>query len=443
MTSPTLSTMPEDILDEIYGFVGRDRFPSLSPSRASSVLSHLSRTYSRSARRIQGLCRTRSDEQTPPPYRHRHLYSHPLLPSVWTWERALKVLDTLTKDGGGLGRLVRSLVSLTVKVETLSTDKTVPANLSFQVRGQTKVFSWCLAMLDACARLREVGVTFAATIQLNKVSHALTPSFLTLERIKVEGPKEYRVSAHDVIKLLKCLSLSSLKTLEVNHLRTKEGEPPLPLTPSNPTPTSSLIFRSEVKLSLVTSLIPINTSSLTSLTISCKRYSSSDLLTLVNFVGSTLETLKVVLPFLGFTLHFDDYGLDHQGPIVPLEVFFLLPRIRYLDLWNAHAMSMARLDALVKHSPDLVELGLSESVWVGDGALAEDRSGNWSVRMFPEDRVLSALLKLKKLERCHLGFVPRRQDDYPSSLAGELEDEGVALVCEIGGNFCHACGGWH
>ncbi|POY74451.1 hypothetical protein BMF94_2449, partial [Rhodotorula taiwanensis] len=65
-----------------------------------------------------------------------------------------------------------------------------------------------------------------------------------------------------------------------------------------------------------------------------------------------------------WSIHLSDYA-DFATPAVPLpeEFFTLFPRVRHLRLAYLQLVSLERLAILVKASPDLVTLQLTNALW--------------------------------------------------------------------------------
>ncbi|GAA5852247.1 hypothetical protein JCM8547_006713 [Rhodosporidiobolus lusitaniae] len=164
MNRPTLSTLPEDVLEEIFG-------------QLEAILVYKDK-------RVKGFLPLTSICRDLVPVACRFFNADPAADFEPIGNQAVKLLTALDPDQGALGRLVRSLDSLAYRMYSLD-ELPSPSNLSFQVRGQSKAYSWLFAILQACPNLHSVGVTFRSTTQLSKVVASLFPSFPTLKSVKV------------------------------------------------------------------------------------------------------------------------------------------------------------------------------------------------------------------------------------------------------------------
>lgn len=109
-------------------------------------------------------------------------------------DRAVPLLEALQANRGYLGGLVKDLSDLaSIYALLASAEDSIDAR-SFQQRGQTKAFSWELAMISACGQASTVAVGFDSVLQLPKLFRALASSdaksltFSPLNRMACELP---------------------------------------------------------------------------------------------------------------------------------------------------------------------------------------------------------------------------------------------------------------
>ncbi|GAA5904192.1 hypothetical protein JCM6882_003973 [Rhodosporidiobolus microsporus] len=420
MQTATLSTLPPEVLDLIFSFV--EEHGSTAVNRKTFLsLTLVSRNILPTARRFS--------------------YAHPLFGIPAGWTRAINLLRALKANGSALGRLVRSLEGLSSWMDLLEKQEPETKSLSFQVRGQTKAFSWGLAMLEACPRLVGLGLSLKNATQVTKLHRALSPSFGTLKKVKLLNSTPRPLTAELVHKLVAKLEVDELERFEVINPDDQESA-----TSAEPL----LAFKVQiVELYLpmkpfpaTTQLLPVDLSSLRSLTLHTAAYSTSDLLALVKLVGPHLHKLVLRPPYANYSLRYSTYGQDFSGPTAPLEIFSLLPQIRHLELPHARAFSVARIQALVHASPHLVTLFCRESTWVSDGASLDTISG-WQSRLFPQAQLAALFSTFPCLKDLDLGIIPVLPEHPTSTLTRPLKERGVEVVFWTCRHRCESCGDYH
>jgi hypothetical protein len=189
MNPPTLSTLPEDVLDEICGFVKEDSGQPQGHTRCE-LLAPLTLRFpinASPAARVTLRSLTLTSRSLLRPSR-RHLFANPLDDYAPSWSKALALFECLSKDDKTLGRLVRSFDELPTWLEALSTEVT-DVKLLFQICGFTKAYSWFISMIQATPSLTSVGLSFSTAEQVSMVISALQPSFTTLREVKLEGER--------------------------------------------------------------------------------------------------------------------------------------------------------------------------------------------------------------------------------------------------------------
>ncbi|BGP17784.1 hypothetical protein JCM10213v2_005826 [Rhodosporidiobolus nylandii] len=416
MPPVTLAMLPADLLDTICGFVGEEGPYSFGQTAAKSRR----RTFLSLCLTSRGLL----------PIARRHLYSQPLDGVKPDWQNATALLASL--QAGQLGMLVRSLAELPSWLASLA-NLEAGSNLPFQKPGQTKEYSWLLATVEACPKLREIGVAFRSVTQANKLLRALTPSFPTLQSVIFRGLASHAMSGELLHKFAAKLGVEGLDKVEVVSLNS-----------ANPSKQPSLPYRVR---SLVLSLygLAFSTSqqflpssqaaSLRSLSVNCDTYSPSALLELVELVGATLTTLRV-FPALPFYSHsYEYYGQQHSGPVVPAALFSLLPHLRHLELPSSSAaLSVDRMRTLSRSSPELVSLVCHDSVWISDTPGATRDSTAWQAALFPQAELANIFTSFPKLKEVDLGLVPLQ----PSHSIAALEDPLVSKGVDVEYEFCRS-----
>ncbi|GAA5852275.1 hypothetical protein JCM8547_006721 [Rhodosporidiobolus lusitaniae] len=376
MNRPTLPTLPEDVLEEIFGqleasLVCKDKHAS----RQGLPSTHVRLPRSRAGRAPFPLCRSAR-------------YGFPL-----DWDKVGKLLTTLKSNKSALGRLVPNFHSVAHRIFGL--DKlAAPSNFYFQVRGQSKAYSWSLAMLQACPNLRSVGVTFRNTTQLNKVVASLSPSFPTLETVKVVSAYSNHVTSEKVHAFASKLDLGGLETFEIAC--STSGEVSNSNSTRLPFRLRSLRTSRQVTLQAATTFLPIDHSSLRYLNLYCVPWSPDELLDLVKLVGPTLISLALTPPLN----RYETYGREHTSPIVPIE-------------------------ALSLSSPKLASFN-RESVWLADSAVDSTGPG-WQERIFPQAELATIFESFPNLKFLHGGIVPVNPAHPIATLEMSMRQKGVSL----------------
>ncbi|GAA5852424.1 hypothetical protein JCM8547_006777 [Rhodosporidiobolus lusitaniae] len=418
MNRPTLSTLPEDVLEEIF----RDLETGLT-WRDNRIKVFLP---------LNLVCRSLL------PVSRRFLLAEPLAGKC-IWNIATKLLSSLKANGGSSGRAVRSLEELASWMSILQ-NLDAPKNLSFQIRGQTKGFSWAVAMLNACPRLKEVGVTFRDTTQLNKIVAALSRSFATLRTIRIELRPADAVGLKMVHTFVNKLTIESLDTLEI--VGAKDDN----LLSSTRLPfrlKELVVHDNALSVESALTLLPANLSSFRSLDIHPRKVVAASLLDLVTLVGPTLTSLSLSPPPPYYSAAYSLYGHDHSGFLVPSEIFSRLPYIKHLSLSNSRALSVARVKALSNASPHLVSLVAEDCIWVADDGV-DATSPGWEKRIFPQVELASLFEGFfANLETLDVGFVPVRKRDGIGMLQAAMDRKGVSLEWHGCVSRCPTCGQYH
>lgn len=441
MTTPTLSTLPEDIIDEILRFVEEER-QSLFPSgkHAASSLPRRRLNALRSAGKRTATIRALAlTSRSLLPSARRFLFAEPLTAMGCTWTRALALLRVLQSNGKTLGRLVRRLGDLPAWLSQLSRLGT-EIKLDFQLRGYTKAFSWVVAVLDVCAKVQEVGLSFQATKQINNVFSSLSTA--SLRKIKLGGVSDLTMSLSNVQKAIAKLSLDDVKELELVGVQENAQDIPVPL----PSQLSALsLSRSSVSLDSIRRLLPANPSRLRSFSLRGQQLSSTFLNQLVELIGATLTTLVIITPAQWYGERLATYGFNNDSTVVPLGVFSSLPNIRTLRLSNMRALSVKRLRTLSVASPQLVEINGSGSIWMTDDGV-DAASEGWQSRLFPQQDLAEVLKAFMGLRSVHVGTVPLRDSyliDRLYTLRRSLNLQGANLFAEMAEYPCEECGRYH
>ncbi|GAA5866328.1 hypothetical protein JCM8547_000741 [Rhodosporidiobolus lusitaniae] len=155
MNRATLSTLPEDVLEEIFRKVGEG---------GEDKLVETFRPFCLVNRSLLSVAR-------------RHLYAAPLARS-WKYStpaNTRKLISSLQAKAV-LSALVRSFLPVQVRFQ-----------LDRPAFDEGVTFPILRAILNACPRLKEIHVAFSSSSQVEKVVHALRPSRSTLSEIKISS----------------------------------------------------------------------------------------------------------------------------------------------------------------------------------------------------------------------------------------------------------------
>ncbi|GAA5981353.1 hypothetical protein JCM11641_005293 [Rhodosporidiobolus odoratus] len=407
-TRARFDSLPADVLHLIFSFIKTSS--ALSPTAIFPA-----RMVTNSARATFLSLATTSRSLLP--LARQFLYADPLVNVRAGWTIAIGLFRSLQEHDGTLGRLVRVLSILPTWLDTLSNLEPATKNLAFQVRGQTKAFSWFLAMLKACPSLKEVGLVFGNSPQLNKVHTALSPSLPTIKNISLEGQSSVAMKIGVVHRFFGKLDLQGLEELEVRSVHGMEPD----RAPSLPFTLNALVVDLEAEpLSSLDQLLPAQNCSLTSLAVFCDVYTSTQVMHLVNLVGASLKHLSIVPQETYYSLAYASYGFAHTGPVLSRELFSLLPNVEHLDLPHAQALSVNRIDTLSRHSRSLRSLTCNSSLWMADTAVSRV-DAEWQASLFPQTKLANLFLSFPYLEQLDLGFVPCHPYDSMEELKKPLE----------------------
>ncbi|GAA6032220.1 hypothetical protein JCM8097_007132 [Rhodosporidiobolus ruineniae] len=420
MPAVTLDTLPLDVLDFVFQFLEED-------------LSDVGRTS-----RLKAFHRLCLVNRTLLPLAGRFLYSKPLAGHPRTWKSAIGLALTLKQRNNTFGRLVFDLVDLPSWLNSLSLQDTSAISLSFQVRGQTKAYSWFLAMLEACPQAKHVGLVFSSPVQLSKAVRSLSSCLPTPRTVKLQSVTNCTISGDLFHKFANKVDFEEVEQFEVVSVNVAAYP-----SPKLPFRVRTLVL-TQVGAAVAPQFFPTQLSPLTSLVLKKVAGTPVQVLTLVQLAAPTLTHLNIDPGVAESTRSYRNYGLLHDGPNLLPKLFSTLPKIRFLKLTSHKALSVQRLEALAANSPKLVELVLTESVWVADDPSSIDKSlSGWQARVFPELDLAATFRRFKHLERVDLGVVPYKSAMRPVALLASLDEQGVEVDYQLCTDACPSCGMVH
>ncbi|GAA5941046.1 hypothetical protein JCM10213_001700 [Rhodosporidiobolus nylandii] len=417
---PTLSNLPAETLDQILSCV-----EEFTPRQRRQVYHALTLT----SRALVPIVR-------------RRLYGDPLATLPPTWERAINLLASLQANDGALSGFVTKLSELPAWVQQLSGVQPETTSLPFQQQGQTRAFSFQLAMISTCNSLSSVGLTFKTKVQCTLLSRAVEKSLSTLDHLAFISTVAFDTSYGGVLRFAEQLSCDEVPCLELIGVDYGRGKPLSKLS-RLPIRLQRLVVRTAKPLgttgtwytylskTLDTRIIPQDLSGLHSLTVGGK-VSDYSLPTFLKVVGGGLTTLRLE----------GDYRPDYQitriygtgtgdGPSLRPDACLLLPNLEHLEITGCRTLSVARLKALSTSSLHLISLTCRDSTWIGDEPRQHPFSP-WTSAVFPQSTVASLLASFPHLQKVHLGHIPFR----PQEDLSKLEDPLVAKGIEVGYELC-------
>ncbi|GAA5852206.1 hypothetical protein JCM8547_006698 [Rhodosporidiobolus lusitaniae] len=423
MDRPTLSTLPEDVLEEIFSHL---KSPTVT---WGSERAELFRNLCLTCRKIL-------------PHARRHLYRNPSYVSrgLENKENALVLLSAV-QGNATLGRLVKQLDGV------LSSFRRFPKDAS---GGDSEACLWLCAMFKACPALKSTVVVVSTPEQVAQVVEALHPSLPTLSRVRLCSNTDggAKLTPALVRQFVATLGADSLEQFEISDIAQDEqtDEPvPLPLLPFAVRRVVLSVSDSHVPFDGIVTCLPTPLHSLRSFEVCSHSFDPESLLSLVKIVGVHLEELAICERSEPVLVGYDEYGALANGISVPLEVFSLLPNIRTLELVSVRCLSVERIRGLSRNSPRLTSLDLTEGFWLGDGPIDKTVPG-WQGRLFPQPELAALLSTLANLESVDLGVLPvSRHEPLAEKLVKPLEDKGVYLqytqtLCAVS-DTCKVCSG--
>jgi len=342
--------------------------------------------------------------------------------------RAVKLLASLSKNGGRLGRLVHSLEGIhseSLRWEAELNPKRWTWGFVKDNSGELEIVEWYLGILKACPRLRSVEIVGSSKPLMNDSFDALCPSIPTLKSVKfwstdIDSNLEPRMNQLQIYELMRKHQFTPLEELNLDYI----GWDQIKLFPSKLSlPCRILMLRVNSTLRLYVAenvkLLSLAPLSISSIDISGPLDSSgSDIRELVDSQGPILERLKLNSTGESWTIpSLADYSRTHPGPSIPISPFRILPRLTHLTLRRFHGPSLLLLETLVKHSPSLVSLSFAHSCWVSDMT----RSLTAPEEVFPANEILEAILKFSHLRFINLGVLPTEDSTRYASLRSKIE----------------------
>jgi hypothetical protein len=427
MNPPTLSTLPEDVLDEIFCFLDEEwplhcEFASSLTHRLLTVVNPPDRNA------FPSLALT---SRSLLPIARRYLYSTPLHGISPNWPTALQLLTSLKANGNGLGRLVKALPSLTWWVHKL-TAKESGVDLPFKQSGFSEAYSWFLAMLEACPQLKQVDIVFYNRQELKKVADGLSKSVSTLDKVKIEEISVSELKVALIERFTKKLAPLNLEEFEVVSFAPVDGRSSA-APPSLPLHVKNLSLQlSQMPFEHNLHLLPAHSSSLRSLTIIGGKPSSLALFNLGKLTGATLTTLSIQAPQSRWDdgISYSNYASDQGVPVVPLEFFSFLPKIEHLLFSEIRAVSIKRVTALVQNSPNLIELVAVKSTCApDDGVNVNIPQDGWQRRIFPPQQMVELFKQFEHVETLNLGTIPFDSVAAYDAVCNTLSVEGREFFC--------------
>ncbi|GAA6032237.1 hypothetical protein JCM8097_007138 [Rhodosporidiobolus ruineniae] len=255
-------------------------------------------------------------------------------------------------------------------------------------------------MLSACPNLREVGLVFNSSSEIDKLLDALA-GISTIEKIRVRSMEVLDdagvgMTAGIAEEFLHRATLPSLKELDVGPFASSS----FTSSPQNPHPIQALYVNLDKgEIGTAYPLLPTKLCVLRSLSLRGYGSESSgdDLVKLVELVGRTLTSFCICSK----TITKVSTGTGHRklvGPALPLELFKLLPSVQHLTVAGFETLSVNRVAALSLSSPSLITLDFGHSSWTPDGGQTTFSGA--------ADELVPVFAACDHLQRVHLGVVP-------------------------------------
>ncbi|GAA5979208.1 hypothetical protein JCM5350_007099 [Sporobolomyces pararoseus] len=365
-----------------------------------------------------------------------HLYYRPIAP-VWpnvTWKRALSLVSSLSTR---LGELVVSLEGIVDFVTRIGNLEEPSASLPFQLRGFTKAFSLYYKLLLCCLQLKFVEIVCDSKKHLTKLLEALKNSLLTLKTVKFANSpysSAYYITGDIIYQALFRLGPGNVDEVILFYVDVSDlsGDPHGPLALR-----SFSVHDPHNTFSHYKSLLPQDSSSLSSISLENTRLSDSDLTWILSYLPSTIRSLKLNATFrlgaspIGTLQHY----LQLARTSLPPSRFARFTCLDQVSLKGFDGPSLMLLHTLVTSSPDIRLLDFSNSRWVDPSSSTStsfDIVDGSIPSLLDSDALLSHLLRFEKLESVYLGILPTKKQTF-EILEKEMEEKrGV----EVGWQMC-------
>ncbi|GAA5841762.1 hypothetical protein JCM9279_003096 [Rhodotorula babjevae] len=352
------------------------------------------------------------------------------------WDRAIALFDVLSRNGAAIGGTVRSLDRLDYWCYLLGALPAPDGPHAFDVRGQaSKAFAWQVSIVASCSAARDVSVKVQTANEATALHRALGSCMATLECITMHPSLDPDLALKFLNNLyragcrLKVVELSELEEAS-SRRSTKNGEAQLKHA------LEELRLYTSISMLLVKPLaafFPVQVGILRKLELGfghkVSRESQVDLLHLFKLAGSSMTDLKLSSTWIDrVSFRYEMYGLGFDGPVFPVEVIQLLPRLERLTISSFGALCVERVGLLAQHCPNLQVLIASGSIWLADNpSTTIYNTPQWQKVIFPEQRVAELLCTVPRLVQVYLGGLPVRETDRLPSLTAAMTAQGVEL----------------
>ncbi|GAA5902140.1 hypothetical protein JCM8208_002486 [Rhodotorula glutinis] len=385
------------------------------------------------------------------PTGRRLLYHAPFISLPATWDRAIVLHDTLSRDNGAIGRMVRNLYGLENWYRRLVHLVAPQGTHTFDLRGQpVKAFAWQASIVAACPSMRAVSVQIQSASEATVLHRALGPSMASLERIKLQS--DSYLDAALALRVIANLYRAGcrLKAVELPDLddtasrkSTEDGNPQL----QHPVEDLTIhVSRGTECIELRAAFFPVQVGILRKLDLFFpSKISQVDLVRLLKLAGSSIVELKLSSSWCDVVSEdYAQYGVGFDGPVFPVEAMELFPRLERLKIMSFGALSVHRLSLIQQHCRNLQILDASGSSWLADNpAHSVLVTPQYQQVIFPEQRVAEVLEGMPRLKAVYLGNVPVRATNRLPTLRLAMKIRGTALYYTSCGVRCPSCGDYH
>lgn len=310
----------------------------------------------------------------------------------------------------------------------------------YETRGQPEGWAWAWAMLKASPRVVSLAIPFNTSTQVSKLVKRLRDVQTTLRSLTIQSTTRYKPSRPLVLELLASAPNLTLNTLHLAHLAYESATDRRNTTVRIPAETSEGISVISIQglATISQQLLPASSSTLRALELSVGSLQPSNVDDLLQHFGHQLETLKLGIEGGAYWPEgLGSYGRYHEGFSLDTSIFTLLPVLETLELRYCKSLSLARLNELSRHSPNVRHLSFAESVWTCDPpAMIVDA-------ILPEldlNRILETWSDLRSVD---LGVVPLASRKRYDLIRASATRRGCRLDYRTCSPRCWSCGMYH
>ncbi|ORY63674.1 hypothetical protein BCR35DRAFT_308836 [Leucosporidium creatinivorum] len=350
-------------------------------------------------------------------------------------DKAISLLAAL--ELGGLGVFVQKLDVLDSWAADLDAKAVVnDPKRWYELRGQPEGWAWAWAMLKASPRLVSVALPFNTSTQVSKLLKPLRDAKESLKKLTLQSISRYKPSRCLLLELLVSakLSLNTLHLVNFANDGAPGGRMKVDRIPVGTVEELSIV--SSLDLATVSlQLLPAMPTRLRSLELTLHIFNTNNIDNLLQQLRQQLTTLKLALEGHSYWPGgLSSYGRYHNGYAISSDAFKLLPSIKHLQITSSNTLSLARLDNLSRHSPNLQTLSFPESVRICDPPSTTLNA------ILPEGELKRILETWSDLRSVDLGCVPLASGRSYMLLEATARSRGWALTYRTCSASCPHCG---